>query len=128
MTIRPASISLLMVRSLSTIAPASLSPSIPDTSKDLRSSGRYSGHTMEAQGRHTDGHKVKRVALPSGKTIEVVYFEPVARPASTEPTQELHVCAECDSQLVYPVHWSEVDRINWEVTLRCPNCEWSHTG
>jgi hypothetical protein len=25
------------------------------------------------------------------------------------------------------VQWSEVDRESWEVTLRCPNCEWSHT-
>jgi hypothetical protein len=25
------------------------------------------------------------------------------------------------------VQWSEVDRESWEVTLRCPNCEWSQT-
>jgi hypothetical protein len=30
--------------------------------------------------------------------------------------------------LVYPTQWSEVDRMRWEVTLRCPNCEWLHTG
>ncbi len=83
---------------------------------------------METQGRHTEGHKVKRVALPSGKTIEVVYFEPVAQPLPTEEPRDLHVCAECGSRLVYPTHWSEVDRVNWEVTLRCPNCEWSQTG
>jgi hypothetical protein len=91
---------------------------------------------MEAQGRDTgrrgDGHKVKRVALPSGKTIEVVYFEPVARtapePGPAEQSRDLHICPECDSELVYPTHWTEVDRINWEVSLRCPNCEWMHTG
>ena len=43
-------------------------------------------------------------------------------------TQELHLCPDCDADLVYPTHWSEVDRARWEVTLRCPNCEWSHTG
>ena len=36
---------------------------------------------MDAPEKNTqDGHKVKRVSLPSGKTIEVVYFEPVAQP------------------------------------------------
>lgn len=84
---------------------------------------------------------MKRVALPSGKTIEVVYFEPAAHgdlnghaPGETslerqrEQQGELHICPECHNRLVYPVHWSEVDRINWEVTLRCPNCEWTDTG
>jgi hypothetical protein len=73
------------------------------------------------------GQRVKRVALPSGKTIEVVYFEEGARhdlPAKLE----LHVCPDCDASLVYPVNWSEVDRATWEVMLRCPNCEWLHTG
>ena len=89
---------------------------------------------MDAPEKNTqDGHKVKRVSLPSGKTIEVVYFEPVAQPlpeeqTGTTPANDLHVCPECSSKLVYPMHWSEVDRVNWEVTLRCPNCEWDHTG
>src|SRR6476469_7763268 len=74
------------------------------------------------------GQRVKRVALPSGKTIEVVYFEEGAQPAEKPTRLELHVCPDCDSGLVYPVHWIEVDRASWEVTLRCPNCEWSHTG
>jgi DNA-directed RNA polymerase subunit RPC12/RpoP len=92
---------------------------------------------MDSRERDTsEGHKVKRVALPSGKTIEVVYFEPVAQPLPPEQggkqvgeqVGDLHVCPECSSKLVYPTHWSEVDRVNWEVTLRCPNCEWDHTG
>jgi hypothetical protein len=84
---------------------------------------------MEAGEKRRQGHKVKRVALPSGKTIEVVYFQdPVEDPAHEASQLELHVCCECDSQLVYPVHWSEVDRESWEVMLRCPNCEWSQTG
>ena len=81
-----------------------------------------------------EGHYVKRVTLPSGRTIDVVYFEsareeaeqPVAAP--TRPTQDLHVCPECAAQLVYPIHWEEAGRENWRVSLRCPNCEWHATG
>src|SRR4051812_5860987 len=84
-------------------------------------------------------HHVRRVVLPSGKTIEVVYFEDqvtrdagvAARPALPAPTEQpadLHVCGNCDSQLVYPVEWDEAGTTHWEVTLRCPNCEWAGTG
>jgi hypothetical protein len=75
-------------------------------------------------------HRVKRVALPSGKTIEVVYFDDQASREVQAPsrTEDLHLCPDCDSVLVYPTQWSEVDRMRWEVTLRCPNCEWDHTG
>jgi hypothetical protein len=82
-------------------------------------------------------HHVRRVVLPSGKTIEVVYFEdqqvPEAAPAPkpVQPTTshgELHVCGRCESELVYPTEWEEAGATHWEVTLRCPNCEWSGTG
>ena len=65
---------------------------------------------------------VRKVTLPSGKTIEVISFEgaPAAR-------SDLHVCPACDSQLVYPVAWQEADRTSWQVSLRCPNCEWTVT-
>ena len=73
---------------------------------------------------------VRRVVLPSGKTIEVVYFgdETVAPRRAPEPADDLHVCGTCDSELVYPVDWEEAGDTQWEVTLRCPNCEWSGTG
>jgi hypothetical protein len=75
---------------------------------------------------------VRLIVLPSGKTIEVVYFgedttAAAARPAA-EPAHDLHVCGSCDSDLVYPVDWEEAGDTHWEVTLRCPNCEWSGTG
>jgi hypothetical protein len=78
-------------------------------------------------------HHVRRVVLPSGKTIEVVYFEdrttPGALPGtSPEHGRDLHVCGSCASELVHPVVWSEAGATHWEVTLRCPNCEWSGTG
>jgi hypothetical protein len=38
------------------------------------------------------------------------------------------VCGTCESELVYPVDWEEADETHWEVTLRCPNCEWTGTG
>ncbi len=88
---------------------------------------------MDGNGEQT--HYVKRVLLPSGKTIEVVYFrdsdaaeEALQAPGTTdyppaEPHQELHVCMECASDLVYPVEWDESGDENWSVLLHCPNCD-----
>jgi hypothetical protein len=75
-------------------------------------------------------HYVRRVVLPSGKTIEVVYFgdQTTTPHRAPESTDDLHVCGTCDSELVYPVDWEEASDTHWEVTLRCPNCEWSGTG
>ena len=87
---------------------------------------------MESHGEQT--HYVKRVVLPSGRTIEVVYFKdaevdpleleadaPQQPPA--EANQDLHVCIECSSELVFPVQWEEAGPQNWTVLLHCPNCE-----
>jgi len=77
-----------------------------------------------------EDHYVKRVTLPSGKTIEVVYFES-ARIEAEQPTrshQDLHICADCSSPLVYPTEWEEAGPESWRVSLRCPNCEWTATG
>jgi hypothetical protein len=88
---------------------------------------------MDSHGEQT--HYVKRVLLPSGKTIEVVYFRenaPGDEPADVlqrtdnppaEPHQDLHVCIECSSELVYPVEWEESGTENWSVLLHCPNCD-----
>jgi hypothetical protein len=93
---------------------------------------------MESHGEQT--HFVKRVVLPSGKTIEVVYFketdlpQPAAEPPVDEvpaapqappaqPHQDLHICVECASELVYPVQWEESGPVNWNVLLHCPNCD-----
>jgi len=81
-------------------------------------------------------HYVRRVVLPSGKTIEVVYFDDqvIDEPAVggslsiNETVEDLHVCASCESDLVYPTEWDEAGTTHWEVTLRCPNCEWSGSG
>jgi hypothetical protein len=83
---------------------------------------------LEMDGHDDQTHFVKRVVLPSGKTIEVVYFKEAGdRRAEgghppAEPDQELHVCIECASELVYPVRWEEAGPENWTVLLHCPNC------
>ena len=81
------------------------------------------------------GHNVRRVVLPSGKTIEVVYFsepvpgaEHVPAPAPDPAAGELHVCPACDAKLVYPTDWEEAGTDHWQVALRCPNCEWTASG
>ena len=77
---------------------------------------------------------VRRVVLPSGRAIEVVYFENLAEAAAIEPLPieygpgELHVCPACDRGLVYPMEWAETSSTQWEVLLRCPNCEWMDLG
>ena len=89
-----------------------------------------------------EDHQLKRIVLPSGKTIEVVYFEslaadaasaeathPAPKPAPREGAErDLHVCPDCTSDLVYPVAWEEADESHWSITLRCPNCEWDEDG
>lgn len=85
--------------------------------------------------RDKNNHYVRRIVLPSGKTIEVVYFEddvPVAAPpqgcTEQDAQSDLHICRNCGSDLVYPVEWDEATGTSWEVSLRCPNCEWTGAG
>ncbi len=79
-------------------------------------------------------HYVRRVVLPSGKTIEVVYFNDVPVSSSTseahspESVSDLHICTRCSAPLVYPTEWEEAGPHHWEVQLRCPNCEWVGAG
>jgi hypothetical protein len=77
---------------------------------------------------------VRRVVLPSGRAIEVVYFEslasaPIPAPGRrTDAADDLHLCPDCDRGLVFPVEWEEISPTHWEVFLRCPNCEWTELG
>ena len=80
-----------------------------------------------------NSHYVRRVVLPSGREIEVVYFDAQDAPADSipavsNPDRRLHECPECDRALAYPVEWEEASPTQWEVLLRCPNCEWSDLG
>ena len=72
------------------------------------------------------GRQVKRMVLPSGKTIEVVLFaeSPAAEPTpaesppaeptpaecpAAEPPQDLGLCAGCGCAMVFPAEWEEAD-------------------
>jgi hypothetical protein len=76
------------------------------------------------QGPESDHNQyVRKVTLPTGEIIEVASIEQV--PGSAD---DLHICPMCTSEFVYPVDWAEAGRTSWEVSLRCPNCEWTSTG
>ena len=70
-------------------------------------------------------HSVHRIVLPSGRKIEVVRFHDRGATPATGP---LHVCPTCDSPLVQPIEWNEASEEQWELLLRCPNCEWCDEG
>ena len=77
---------------------------------------------------------VRRLVLPSGRAIEVVYFDhesapaPLSAPVVAGVQTDMHVCPACEKVLVYPVEWEEASSTHWEVLLRCPNCEWDTVG
>jgi hypothetical protein len=87
---------------------------------------------------------IKRITLPSGKVVELVYFEaagielpvnvtpveaaPAAGEGEARGVRELEACPECDADKVCPVDWTEVADGFWELDLRCPECEWRSTG
>jgi hypothetical protein len=89
-------------------------------------------------------YHIKRIILPSGKAVEIVYFDAdeggddaahrtladgLKTPGDAEtPSRRLEDCANCLSDLVYPVDWQEAPRGQWELELRCPNCEWYGRG
>ena len=81
---------------------------------------------------------VKKIILPSGKAVEIVYFDALAGEAAARSLAEglepppagplapprLDLCPSCGGELVYPVDWREADGDRWELELRCPSCEW----
>jgi hypothetical protein len=87
---------------------------------------------MDGRGEQT--HFVKRVVLPSGKTIDVLYFRQEESERfdrghpRAEPDQDLHVCIECSCEFVYPVQWEEAGPTDWTVLLHCPNCQTYREG
>jgi ribosomal protein L37AE/L43A len=68
-------------------------------------------------------HAVRRIVLPSGRTIEVIRFKDV-----DADRRELHVCPSCESDLVQPMAWSETPDGRWDLALECPNCGRSESG
>ncbi len=45
-----------------------------------------------------------------------------------EAVEELHICLECASVLVYPMEWEEAGPQSWSVVLHCPNCDTYRDG
>jgi hypothetical protein len=70
----------------------------------------------------SDRHSIRRIVLPSGRSIEVVRFY------LDDGTDGLHVCPQCASNLVQPLDWHEAPQGFWELTLHCPNCDWLDEG
>jgi hypothetical protein len=69
-------------------------------------------------------HSVRRIVLPSGRSIEVVRFHE----AQELVRGGLHICVECSSRLVQPVAWGQVSVQSWELELYCPNCGHTREG
>lgn len=72
--------------------------------------------------RPSDDHEIRRITLPSGRSIEVVRF---AEPGAG--LRRLHLCPDCDSNLVQPRDWHPAGESRWVLTLECPNCGWLET-
>src|SRR5438034_9555652 len=85
---------------------------------------------------------VKKITLPSGKVVELVYLQ---APVETDPVADhagehdsvaaeaavdgrrIELCPGCESDRVHPVDWHEVDEGRWRLDLRCPDCRWLGT-
>lgn len=95
------------------------------------------------------GYRTKKISLPGGRVIEIVYFSEPGQDAAEATTAAvrhalgdehgapaepppgptpLHVCPACAGDLVYPVSWEESSNDSWRIERRCPNCEWRHMG
>jgi hypothetical protein len=99
----------------------------------------------------------RRVQLPGGRHIEVVYLgsdrEPVTEGQShasdatgtssdtpvaprpwvgdsptTAPGEALHVCPRCAGGLVHPLDWVEESPGRWRILMRCPDCDLMREG
>jgi hypothetical protein len=68
-----------------------------------------------------DDVRIKKITLPGGRIVELVYFASEAV-ETTEP--RLERCPMCAAESVCPVRWHEVGDSHWYVELRCPECEW----
>ena len=69
-------------------------------------------------------HSVRRIVLPSGRKIDVIRF---ADQVDDQPGG-LHICPDCESQLVQPTSWTEAGASQWQLGLYCPNCDWEGGG
>jgi hypothetical protein len=75
--------------------------------------------------------RIKKITLPSGKVVEIVYLEPLreedAAPGDARDVRRIELCPSCSGERVHPVDWREVDEARWELAVRCPDCRWNAT-
>lgn len=86
-------------------------------------------------------YHIKRLTLPSGKQVELLYLLPDAAatpvPVEIDPVSDalparpetaavrrIELCPGCGSDRVHPVDWAEVDDRHWQLDVRCPDCRW----
>ena len=55
-------------------------------------------------------------------SLDASSFQTSSRQAPPAKPAELHICAACGSQLVYPLEWEPTGDKRWSVVLRCPDC------
>jgi hypothetical protein len=77
---------------------------------------------------HPADHPTRRVVLPNGVSVDVLFVQGDGDDAAVATPTQLHVCPACASELVTPVAWEEAGHAHWDVTLHCPNCDWSGGG
>lgn len=70
-----------------------------------------------------EGSANRRIILSSARALEVLRYH-----LEHNASRGLHQCPECNSPLVQPIEWHEARTGFWELTLRCPNCQWQTYG
>ena len=70
--------------------------------------------------------QVKRIILPSGKAVEIVYFqsEPGVDTAAQRPDSGgggLEVCPDCAGELVHPTDWHELCAVTGSSSCVAPS-------
>jgi hypothetical protein len=61
-------------------------------------------------------YQTKKIELPGGKFIEVVVFG------------DQNIESSSNNHDAHTTVTTEMATETWEITLRCPDCEWWHTG
>src|SRR3954470_8472093 len=83
-------------RSCAQVSESATPHQVPGAHADLRRNGTLRKQPLMSHPNH-NGQYVRRVVLPSGRAIEVVYYESTAHSApARRPLDDLHVCPECD--------------------------------
>jgi hypothetical protein len=62
-------------------------------------------------------------SVDPARGLDASSFEAPAREAAPVEPADLHICAACGSQLVYPLDWAPTPDKRWSIVLRCPDCE-----